>query len=139
MRGAPLIQALILLVLLAAVGLPVWSLTQERPRAAKPVTAAPRPAERSIRLEITTNSPAAVEIRLAGKVVASSSEPARKQKYHFSIPDGAADLVVAARWQDTGSPNAIRLNALLDGDSLAVATFWGDAEVEDVLTIPAAP
>lgn len=139
MRGHPLIQALILLVLFAAVGLPIWSLTQEKVRVAKPVAAAPPKAGRSIRLEITTNSPAAVEIRLAGKVVAVSSQPERKQRYHFSIPAGAADLVVTARWQNTDSPNAIRLNALLDGDSLAVATFWGDSQVEDVLTIPAAP
>lgn len=139
MRGSPLIQTLAITLLLAAAGFPVWSLTREKPHAAQPAPGAAKPAGRSIALEITSSAPAAVEIRLAGMLVASSSEPATRQEYHFSAPAGTADLVLTARWENSGSPNAIRLNARQEGDSVADATFWGETGVEDVLTIPAAP
>ncbi len=139
MRGSPLILTALLALGLLLAGLPVWSLTRphehERP-VAPPV--AKSTATRPLELEITTTSPATIELRHSGQLVWSSPAPADTFITTLPAEKDATDFIATIRWLDASKQNAARFQFSYDGDTLADRTLWGEQTTEDVLTVPAA-
>jgi hypothetical protein len=140
MRGSPLIQALILAIVLALAGVPVWSLTRphEHVEPAKPKSAEPAAVARDV--VVTSTSEAEVEISLSGTVVWRGQPAAKQFETTLTLPPDA-EIVASTRWTQGGT-NAARFQISHDGETLTDATLWGDTEASDVLptkTQPSAP
>ncbi len=140
MTGSPLIRLALLALALAAMALPAWRLTAGR-RPAE--TARPAPEKPAARAAITLTftspiPPEEITITALGKP-AATLHPHRSTsaaEISAAIPPAGIDLVIGAKWTAGPSPNALRVEASVDGAPRADATFWGDSEIQDVLTVP---
>jgi hypothetical protein len=141
MTGSPLIRLALLALALAALALPAWRLTAGRRPAetARPAPEQPAAAQTAIALTFTSPvPPEEITITALGKPAATLHPPGSASAAEISavIPPEGIDLVIGAKWSGGRSPNALRVEAAVDGAPCEDATFWGDSEIEDVLTIP---
>lgn len=138
MRGSPLLQALLLAIVLALAGVPVWSLTRPHEHV-EPTQPKAAPADSSSRdLAVTSTAEAEVELSLSGTVIWRGQPAAKHFEATISLPPDA-ELVASVRWAHGGT-NAVRFQISRDGETQADTTLWGDAEANDVLSLkPATP
>lgn len=142
MRGTPLISALVLAVVLALAGIPVWSLTRrETPPA--PTRETPKAREEVVRvmtLTVTSTGDAELELRIGDRAIwqgpVAAGENGAKPIQALGLAPGN-DVVAKAKWMNASQPQAIRLKLVQDGETLADATLWGGLEAEDVITLKA--
>ena len=138
MRGSPLILTLVVSVLLALAGIPVWSLT--RPHKHEVPIKTPDPATlstRSIDLVITSTAAVEVELRMADKVVWRSGEAGQSFAASLNLPGetSAWELVSQVKWAASPSPQAARFQFSYDGETLADTTVWGQTLTEEVIVL----
>jgi len=133
MRGSPLLQALLLAVVLALAGVPVWSLTRphEHVEPAQPKATAADSTNRE--LAVTSTAEAEVELSLSGTVIWRGQPAAKRFETTISLPPDA-ELVASVRWTKEGT-NAVRLQVSSDGEIQTDTTLWGDTEANDVLSL----
>jgi hypothetical protein len=151
-RGFPLLQLLLVALVFAAAGVPVWSLT--RP-AADVATAAPQqtaaPATStpaSLTIEATfAPAPADFQVQCEDRTVLEGHGPARQFSTHWKtiLPKEGADLIVRAHWpaeaDAAAGPTAARVTVRLPGGGTVEKSFWtapGDSLAE-ILTVPGTP
>jgi len=138
MRGSPLLQALLLAVVLALAGVPVWSLTRphEHFEPAQPKAHSADSTNRE--LSVTSTAEAEVELSLSGTVIWRGQPAAKLFETTISLPPDA-ELVASVRWTKGGT-NAVRFLVSSDGEIQTDTTLWGDTEANDVLSLkPASP
>lgn len=138
MRGSPFLQALLLAIVLALAGVPVWSLTRphEHVEPSQPKAAPAETANRD--LAVTSTAEAEVELNLSGTVIWRGQPAAKHFEATISLP-ADAELVASVRWPQRGT-NAVRFQFSRDGEIQTDTTLWGDAEASDVLSLkPSTP
>lgn len=138
MRGFPLFRLALVAVALALLGIPVWSLTREKPAA--PVVVAEVVPEKRANFEITlvSSAPAALRVMSANQPTRSSENAVSRFETSFEMNAAQPeDLAVFADFSDKTSPHAVRAEVRSGGRVLADSTFWGTGVVEDVVEIPA--
>lgn len=137
MRGIPLIRLAIVAILFLLVLPPLWKLTAAKPAAAtvEPSPAA-APANRPTEIEIMASQPLDhfTVLHLGHAIWEGSGAQAATT---LPLPAGMFDLQVQAGWPDAPGEKAMRIRLLRDEMPLAESTFWGNREVDEVLTIPA--
>jgi hypothetical protein len=138
MRGAPWIRFLLMAMALAFMAVPIVLLTRTDESASTPPPPARRaePLERELTLKIET-APAAQAIgaRYLGRELVTLADAAGSFSGTVRLPVSAADLVVTAKWSGTETA-AMRVRASDENGPLAEASFWGEKEIQDVLTVP---
>ncbi len=137
MKGSPLWQSALVVVGFLLLGIPVLRLTSGKPPppsvvASQTSTQPPRPAL----LLVESLPPAHVTLSSAGAILAVSPEGEGAFEKQVPLSAEGADLVIAASIPE--GRLAVRVEVRRDGELLAVQTFWGEASVRGVLTIPAA-
>ncbi len=138
MRGSPFLRFLAIGAFLALAGLPIWSLThREEPE--MPVPTVEPAGNHEVELTVTSTREAMITLSYAGKSVLQSRAPSSLLAGRAALPVEGADVIIKASWQDTSTPNAVRVTATCDGAPLADATFWGDGSVEDVVVVGGTP
>lgn len=137
MKGSPLWQSALVVVGFLLLGIPVLRLTSGKPSppsVVAPQTSAQPP--RSAQLLVESLPPAQITISSAGAVLAVSPEGEGVFEKRVLLPTEGADLVIAASIPK--GRLAARVEVRRDGELLAAQTFWGEASVRGVLTVPAA-
>jgi hypothetical protein len=151
-RGFPLLQMLVVAVVFALAGVPVWSLTRSSglaaPARAEIPSATPAPASSLQPITITAAiapAPADFQVQCDGHTVLAGHAPASQFSafYQTPLPPEGADFVVRARWPAPGEaapagPAAARVIFRLPNGAQVDKTFWtapGDSLAE-IITVP---
>jgi hypothetical protein len=137
MRGSPLLQALLLAVVLALAGIPVWSLTRPHAHAEPARSSKTEPGMTAADLIVTSTAEAEVELALSGTTIWQGRPAAPRFEAALSLPPDA-ELVARVRWARSGT-SAARFQVSRDGEQLADVTLWGDTEATDVLSVSPRP
>lgn len=138
MRGIPLIRLAIVIGIFLIALIPLWKLTaqKELPKPAAPVASE---IAKIIPTQIdVTGAPSANHFSILhlGKTVWQGTGD--KVSTTLALPEKSFDLRVQATWANNETrENALRVRVSRDDIPLADATFWGQTQVDDVLTIPA--
>lgn len=138
MRGIPLIRLAIVIALFLLALIPLGKLTAEK---VLPALAAPVASEiaKTVPTQIdVTGSPAATQFTILhlGKIVWQGTGD--NASTTLALPEKPFDLQVQASWANNETrENALRVRVSRDDLPLADATFWGQTQIDDVLTIPA--
>lgn len=137
MRGSPLIRALLVLVVLAALLVPLQRLTsQQRPLPAQPPKSH-TVSNKRFHLELTcTTSPFKYQITNSGQTVWNGYETSAgaQTDLNLDFPPEGVDLVMDVAW-DEKKPTAVRLVVKPSDDQETSQTAWGTTSVSEVVTI----
>ena len=154
MRGQPFLQLVLVVLAFAALGLPVWRLTQ--PAAANasvetttaPDTDAPQP-NTAAAVELTVSvafAPAPEEFRLQhlGRDLLAGRGPQTgwTGPWKTALPAEGADLALQVRWPATGdnAPAAARVAVRFPDDARPPVerTFWSEkgSTLTELVTVP---
>lgn len=148
MKGNPLRQFGLVLLLLGAAFFPVHMLTRHETAAQKtragqsPSPApAPPPLLTGTLLLKSAPLPLTLSVTFRGRDLLQGVTPDRDGEYRTGItlpPD--ADLLVTARWKDD-APHAVRAEFRSEEGAFPSAekSFWSGRELQDVLTLPSTP
>jgi hypothetical protein len=148
MTGSPLLRLLLVLAGLALLAVPAWRLTARQAPATMPVHAAEKQQPAVAEIELTFTSPippSLITVDADGLTIVKSrpESDVTSLRKPVRLPPGGVDLVIKATWPESANPaakaNALRVQATLDGTTLADTTLWGDPDVEDVVTLPRVP
>lgn len=139
MRGSPLLLTGFIALGLLLAGIPMWSLTRPHAHEASLSSQTTPIATRPLELKVTSTGNAMIELRQAGHLMWQSASPAETFEQTLSATASTAEFVATVRWLDASRQNAARLQFSRDGELLADTTLWGEEQVEDVITLPAAP
>jgi hypothetical protein len=151
-RGFPLLQMLVVAVVFALAGVPVWSLTRPAGVAVPALVAAPSatPVAATSLPPITVTAafapaPADFQVQCDGQTVLAGQAPGRQfsAPYRTPLPAEGADFVVRAHWPPPGDaapagPAATRVIFRLPNGGQVDKTFWtapGDSLAE-IITVP---
>jgi hypothetical protein len=153
-RGYPLLQLLLIVVVFAAAGLPVWKLTRtptEAERAAVSLAngaAAVTKDDASVTLEVeTVFAPAPEDFRLRwlDRTVLEGRGPQARfsARWTAPLPKEGLDFVLQARWPasaDASAANAARVVVRLPDGRQVEKSFWseGSGALTEVFTVPGA-
>ena len=137
MRGSPLIRALLVLIVLAALLVPLRRLTsRQRPLPAQ----APKSntvSNKRFHLELTcTTSPFKYQITNSGQTVWNGYETSATTQTDLNLdfPPEGVDLVMDVAW-DEKKPTAVRIVVKPSDDEETSQTAWGTTSVSEVVTI----
>ena len=148
MKGNPILRLSLVLLLLAAVLVPVCRLALTSGKIPvgnlpeiHPGEASPTPSQIHGRLLLhVAPAPLRCHVTLRGKPLLSEKDRIASGEYSSdAVVAPGDDLVIAAEWSDE-NPHAVRVEFLPSGMTTPVnRTFWAKRMLEDVLTIPASP
>lgn len=146
MKGNPILRLCLVLLLLAAVLIPVCRLTLNFGRPSEtPVSADPEqsgtPATLRGRLLLhAAPPPLCCAVSLRGKTLLTDKNLLSPGEYAADAEVSPGDdLLVTAEWDD-GNPHAILVEFLPQGTSAPVSrSYWAKRSLEDVLTIAISP
>lgn len=134
MTGNPLIRLALVLVALLALAYPIARLTSEPSvPTATANTSADDPESHSIVLTVTTTAiPSHLEIFLPGEATTTltPTDPTTEVPLTLPASSNGWDLILRATWADA-IPHALRVSTTSVDE-----TFWAEADLEEVLTIP---
>ena len=137
MRGSPLIRALLVLIVLAALIVPLRRLTsQQRPLPAQPQKSH-TVSNKRFHLELTcTTSPFKYQITNNGQTVWNGYETATTAQTDLNLdfPPEGVDLVMDVAW-DEKKPTAARLVVKPSDEEETSQTAWGTTSVSEVVTV----
>ena len=154
MRGSPIWQAILIVVVFALAGVPVWRLTQPSPGTATSATSASTPSAspadgtaRSVEVEaLFAPPPADFQIKYLGQSILEGCGPASSFNGHWAtaMPTEGVDLVVQARWNvavgtpPSVSPSAVRVTVRFADGRQVEKSFWSNASgsLAEVFTVP---
>lgn len=143
MKGNPILRLCIVLLLLAAVVVPVCRLTLKsnpRPELPSPTQERPgtiKPSGGRLFLHAAP-APLRCAITLRGKILLTESNLLSPGEYaaDAEVTPGD-DLLITAEWADE-NPHAVRAEFSSQGMTVPVArSYWAKRSLEDVLSIPA--
>lgn len=135
MRGSPLLHALFLAAALALAGIPVWSLTRPHVHAVNTKPGPAKTGRQAVELSVTSTASARITLTSEGRAVWQSGEAGTHFEQTLDLPATGSELVATVRWA-TDQQQAARFQFSHDGETLADATLWGDAETTDVISLP---
>ncbi len=136
MKGNPRLRLALVALGIGLLGVPVWSVTQNRE--APPVVVLPPSTEELIEVDlvIESSAPCRVEVVNATKPIFSAALESAAAKATVRIPSAGADLVVSATGGNPDQRFAVRVEASHDGSQLADVSFWGTVQLTGVLSLP---
>ena len=150
MKGNPLLRLCLILLLLAAVLVPVCRLTLTTVEtSSQSASSAPNSVVRDegakgvLRGRLLLRaapSPIRFAVSLGGKTLVTEKNLLSPGEYgtDTEIPSGT-DLLITAEWSD-GKPHAVHVEFQPEGMTEPItASFWANRSLEDILTIPESP
>jgi hypothetical protein len=150
MKGNPLLRLCIILLLLAAVLIPVCRLTLTTVESSsESASSAPKSMVRDEGSKAVLRgrfllraapSPIRCAVSLGGKTIMTEKNLLSPGEYgtDMEIPPGT-DLLITAEWSDR-KPHAVRVEFQPEGMTAPItASYWANGSLEDVLTIPESP
>lgn len=135
MRGSPLFRLALTALALVLAGIPVWTIT--RPSAPPPLApvVAPTGASREVTLTLTASAPAVLSATCLGKSLLSTTTATLTASARVVIDaSNPEDLVVAAAWEKSAAPQALRVEIIDAHGTSLDQTFWGTQSVEESVT-----
>jgi hypothetical protein len=134
MRGAPLVQAVLVVAVLLLLLIPLHRLTQreERPLEQPVASVAAKPIHLAIR---TTAVPVRFQITFLGKTLWAdeASVPEVAKDFDIDFPQEGIDLVVDATWE-TKDLAAMEITVSRADGTAIHKTLWGQGTASEVLT-----
>lgn len=150
MKGNPLLRLCLILLLLAAVLVPVYRLTLSTVQGSSESSSS---APKSVASDEASNaalhgrlllraapSPIRCAVSLGGKTIMTEKNLLSPGEYgtDMEIAPGT-DLLITAEWSDR-NPHAVRVEFQPDGMTAPITgNYWANGSLEDVLTIPVSP
>lgn len=146
MKGNPILRLCLVLLLLAAVLVPVCRLARtpdnppDTPQSAPTESRSAPPPLRGRLLLHAAPSPLRCAVSLRGKTLLTERELLSPGEYAADAEVSSGDdLLVTAEWADE-TPHAILVEFLSQGMTSPVTrSYWAKRSLEDVLTIPVTP
>jgi hypothetical protein len=136
MKDAPLREALFLLAGMAVLAIPLYLVTADEK---SPTTTAnlveSQPPAKGIRSDVEIESSGELQwLELArasdGEVVGRFDGPSRYGDFECQLPEGGQGLIITAKWTDTSTRNAVRIELWPDHREIRSQTFWGQGELQ---------
>jgi len=139
MRGSPLIRALLVLIVLAALLVPLRRMTSKQRPLPAPLQNSSQPTvpNKRFHLELTcTTSPFKYQITYSGQTIWKGYETAATAQIDLNLdfPPEGVDLVMDVAW-DEKKPTAVKLVVSPPDDEETSQTAWGTTNVSEVITV----
>jgi len=136
MRGAPLLRAVLVIIVLLLAAIPVWKLTHQAVASTESPGTPASTAESPVGIELTfAHAPADFQVLHLGKVIWEGRQPGETMKKDFAMefPKEGIDLEIKADWLPGTPPTAVRVT-VTHGYGTTDQTAWGKDNVDAVLT-----
>jgi len=123
---------------LALAGVPVWLLTRpDAPPVEAPVLR-PVAKREALKVRFTSSAPALIKVSLPDRTLIDTQEAISFADADWEAdPSAPDDLLIHVEWQNTSTPQALRVEILRESEVVKEQTFWGEGTIEDVVTPPA--
>lgn len=126
-------------VFIAALGWPLWHLTEPQEVAPAPHATVPVEAAKAIRLQLTfTAPPRSFAIRHLDKEIWVEAAPTAEMEKEIpmTFPKAGVDLVFHIEWPESAPLAAARIRLTDPDGDIHEQSLWGTGHVEEVLTFP---
>lgn len=136
MRGAPLLRAVLVIIVLLLAAIPVWKLTHQTVEASTVSEATAPAAESPVGIELTfAHPPLDFQVLHLGKVIWEGKQPGETVRKDFAMefPKEGIDLEIKADWLP-GTPLTAMRMTVTHGYGSTEQTAWGKDNVDAVLT-----
>ncbi len=140
MEGRPWLRILLVLLGFLFLGVPVWTMTREKPRVVM-TTKAPVQAG-ALRVSLTfAEAPTDFELKYLGNTLCAGKAPQKEFTCDWTVglPKEGADLLLTINWPEGGGPTAVRVMVKNGDDTLADQTIWGAGNVVETITVGGKP
>jgi hypothetical protein len=137
MRGRPWFRVLLVCLVFAVIGYPVWQLTGR-------TTVPPPPPERiapplatwPIRLDFTSG-PRWFSLRQGDLILLEGGAPATTFHAQWTgpFPSEGVDFLFQAEWPDAHPAAAVRLQFTLPDGTVVTKTFWAEKKLTEIVTV----
>ena len=141
MEGRPWLRILLVFAGFLLLGVPVWSITREKP--VPPIVAAEKAAAPAAPLRVTltfAQPPTSFSLKHLGSILCDGGGGEREFhcNWNTALPSEGADLLLTATWPD-GPQTAVRIQVTRDQQTLTDQTVWGQSNLVETITVPGTP
>ncbi len=139
MRGSPLFRALAALLVLLALGVPLWRVTHARQTSRSPDALPNGPPAKEVSMQLDfTLLPRTVAVLYLGKELWSSRTPQPELRGVLRIPWPAegVDLRFQIDWPDRAPLAAARIRVIAPDGTAHERTLWSKGPADEVLSFP---
>ena len=140
MEGRPWLRILFVLAGFLLLGIPVWTMTREKP---KIVIAQKAPViAGALRVSLTfAEAPTDFELKYLGATLCTGKGPQKEFTCDWTVglPPEGADLLLTVNWPESAAPTAVRVQVQKADQTLADQTIWGTGNVVETITVGGKP